>query len=50
VATFRDHIGTGRKLAIQILEFFDRSGMTVREGDLRRTREDRLAMFRSDSE
>ena len=50
VATFRDHIGTGRKLAIQILEFFDRSGMTVREGDLRRTREDRLAMFRCDSE
>ena len=47
VAAFRDHIGTGRKLAIQILEFFDRSGMTVREGDLRRTREDRLAMFGS---
>ena len=44
-AAFRDRIGTGRKLAIQILEFFDRSGMTVREGDLRRTREDRLAMF-----
>jgi len=35
------------QLAIQILEFFDRSGMTVREGDLRRTREDRLAMFGS---
>ncbi len=47
VAAFRDHIGTGRKLAIQILEFFDRTGMTVREGDLRRTREDRLAMFGS---
>jgi selenocysteine-specific elongation factor len=47
VAAFRDHIGIGRKLAIQILEFFDRSGITVREGDLRRTREDRLAMFGS---
>jgi selenocysteine-specific elongation factor len=47
VAAFRDRIGTGRKLAIQILEFFDRSGITVREGDLRRTREDRLARFGS---
>jgi selenocysteine-specific elongation factor len=44
-ATFRDRIGTGRKLAIQILEFFDRSGMTVRDGDLRRIREDRMAIF-----
>ena len=25
-AEFRDRIGTGRKLAIQILEFFDRAG------------------------
>jgi hypothetical protein len=41
-AAFRDRIGTGRKLAIQILEFFDRTGMTIREGDLRRLREDRL--------
>lgn len=44
-AAFRDRIGTGRKLAIQLLEFFDRTGITVREGDLRRTREDRLARF-----
>ena len=41
-AAFRDRIGTGRKLAIQILEYFDRTGMTIREGDLRRLREDRL--------
>src|SRR5271169_5634804 len=41
-AAFRDRIGTGRKLAIQILEFFDRTGMTIREGDLRRLREGRL--------
>ena len=40
-AAFRDRIGTGRKLAIPILEFFDRSGTTIREGDLRRIREDR---------
>ena len=45
-AAFRDRIGTGRKLAIQLLEFFDRTGVTVREGDLRRTREDRLAIAR----
>ena len=42
---FRDRIGTGRKLAIQILEFFDWTGLTVREGDLRRIRHDRLAIF-----
>ena len=44
-AVFRDCIGTGRKLAIQILEFLDRTGVTVREGDLRRIRKDRLAIF-----
>ena len=45
-AVFRDRIGTGRKLAIQILEFFDRTGMTIREGDLRRLREDRLEILK----
>lgn len=32
-AAFRDRIGTGRKLAIQILEFFDRQGLTRRIND-----------------
>lgn len=32
-ALFRDRIGTGRKLAIQILEFFDTSAITRRAGD-----------------
>jgi selenocysteine-specific elongation factor len=32
-AAFRDCIGTGRKLAIQILEFFDRVWFTRRAGD-----------------
>jgi selenocysteine-specific elongation factor len=32
-AEFRDRIGTGRKLAIQILEFFDGSAVTRRAGD-----------------
>jgi selenocysteine-specific elongation factor len=41
---FRDRIGTGRKLAIQILEYFDRTGVTIREEDLRRIRQDRLVI------
>ena len=32
-APFRDRIGVGRKVAIQILEFFDRVGYTRRVGD-----------------
>jgi len=32
-ALFRDRIGTGRKLAIQILEYFDASAITRRAGD-----------------
>nr|WP_276314148.1 selenocysteine-specific translation elongation factor [Halomonas antri] len=34
-AAFRDRIGTGRKLAIHILEFFDKVGFTRRVGDER---------------
>jgi selenocysteine-specific elongation factor len=44
-AGFRDRLGNGRKVAIQILEFFDRSGVTVRVGDERRVRSDRLGVF-----
>jgi selenocysteine-specific elongation factor len=44
-AAFRDRIGTGRKLAILILEFFDRSGLTTRHGDLRTIRWDRVQRF-----
>ena len=32
-ADFRDQLGIGRKLAIQILEYFDRSGFTRRRGN-----------------
>ncbi len=35
-AQFRDRIGCGRQLGIQVLEYFDRRGITVRRGDLRR--------------
>ncbi len=38
-ASFRDRIGGGRKLAIQILEFFDRSGFLRRQGDTHRLRD-----------
>ncbi|QTP56813.1 selenocysteine-specific translation elongation factor [Billgrantia sulfidoxydans] len=34
-AAFRDRLGTGRKLAIHILEFFDKVGFTRRIGDER---------------
>lgn len=33
VAPFRDRIGTGRKMAVEILEFFDRMGFTRRIHD-----------------
>jgi selenocysteine-specific elongation factor len=44
-AAFRDRIGTGRKLAILVLEFFDRAGITARRGDLRRVQKDKLGLF-----
>lgn len=37
-AVFRDRIGVGRKLAIQILEFFDRVGFTRRARDSHKLR------------
>lgn len=39
-ATYRDAIGLGRKRAIQILEYFDRSGLTRRIGKRRMLRSD----------
>ena len=44
---FRDQMDNGRKVAIQILEFFDRHGVTVRRGDLRRVNRHRLDLFRA---
>ncbi len=35
-AQYRDALGTGRTLAIHILELFDQMGVTLRNGDLRR--------------
>jgi selenocysteine-specific elongation factor len=50
-SAFRDRLeaasgGTvGRKVAIQILEFFDRHGVTIRRGDLRRVNPHRRNLF-----
>jgi selenocysteine-specific elongation factor len=44
-ARFRDRVANGRKVAIQILEFFDRHGVTLRKGDLRRVNKSRLDLF-----
>jgi selenocysteine-specific elongation factor len=44
-AEFRDRLDNGRKVAIQILEFFDRHGFTIRRQDLRRINPARIAYF-----
>lgn len=44
-AEFRDRVENGRKVAIQILDFFDRHGVTLRRGDLRRVNKHRLDLF-----
>ncbi len=45
-AQLRDQLDNGRKVAIQILEFFDRHGVTIRRGDQRRINKHRLDLFR----
>lgn len=42
---FRDQLDNGRKVAIQVLEFFDREGLTLRRGDVRRTVKDPALVF-----
>jgi selenocysteine-specific elongation factor len=49
-ASFRDHLGegshnAGRKVAIQVLEFLDRHGVTVRRGDERFVNRRRTGLF-----
>ena len=44
-AQFRDRVENGRKVAIQILDFFDRHGVTLRHGDLRRINRHRMDLF-----
>jgi selenocysteine-specific elongation factor len=44
-AQFRDRLENGRKVAIQILDFFDRHGVTLKRGDVRRVNSHRLDLF-----
>jgi selenocysteine-specific elongation factor len=44
-AQFRDRVDNGRKVAIQVLDFFDRHGVTLRKGDMRRINRHRLDLF-----
>lgn len=44
-ADFRDRLDNGRKVAIQVLEFFDRHGFTIRRQDLRRINPARIDFF-----
>jgi selenocysteine-specific elongation factor len=44
-AEFRDRVANGRKVSIQILDFFDRHGVTLRMGDFRKVNEHRLDLF-----
>lgn len=44
-AEFRDRLDNGRKVAIEILEYFDRNGLTNRQGDMRRVVKDPGAVF-----
>ncbi len=48
-ALFRDRMDNGRKVAIQILDFFDRHGLTLRKGDLRRINPHRVDLFGGES-
>ncbi|TWI33377.1 selenocysteine-specific translation elongation factor [Paracoccus sulfuroxidans] len=45
---FRDRVQNGRKVAIEILDFFDRNGLTLRRGDLRRINPHRIDLFAKD--
>lgn len=49
VAAFRDAVGLGRKRSIQILEYFDRLGLTRRFGDKRYLRPDNALAQRSEN-
>jgi selenocysteine-specific elongation factor len=49
VTAFRDAVGLGRKRSIQILEYFDRVGLTRRMGDKRQIRLD-SALARQDED
>jgi selenocysteine-specific elongation factor len=45
VNEFRNVVGCGRNVAIQILEFFDRKGLTARSGERRQVTKDPAQLF-----
>ena len=50
VAQLRDRLNTSRKIAVEVLEFFDRAGVTTRRGALRRVNRMRIQPFRASLE
>jgi selenocysteine-specific elongation factor len=46
-ADLRDRLDNGRRVAIELLEFFDRHGMTIRRGDFRILNQSKFGLFRS---
>jgi selenocysteine-specific elongation factor len=50
VAELRDRLNISRKIAVHILEFFDRHGATARYGALRRVNARRLKLFRAQAD
>jgi len=49
-AQFRDRLQNGRKVSIEVLEYFDRNGLTLRKGDLRHVVPHRIAAYLGESE
>jgi selenocysteine-specific elongation factor len=47
---FRDRLDNGRKIAIELLEYFDGRGLTLRDGDLRRLNPRRLDLRLGETE
>jgi selenocysteine-specific elongation factor len=45
-AAFRDLLGSSRKYTIALLEYFDREGLTIRIGDLRRLKAEKTPAHR----
>ena len=44
-ATFKNETGIGRNVAIEVLEFFDASGLTRRQGNIRHLRRPATEIF-----
>ena len=49
-AEYKNHAGIGRNFAIELLEFFDRNGLTERLGDRRRIRRSAAEAFGTDDD